>query len=370
MKKALAGIFSLALAAAGMQAHAAPAPAAVPQIGELVQAVFYANGGTPVAQGRFIDKGTEIGKLPTTKRIKEDAWFLGWFTAEKGGTKITAQTKLDEDATYYAHWDKGVTMVSDKAGVNVTASNPTDYTSKVITSTLTGADTHQLQYSRSDNPANSSMAYTLKIDGQVVWSDDKSQYDDVEVSIVKTSKNEKLVNIVTTGTNGILQGDKLYRYADGKLVQAVNLLKATPGAQNRYIGKTIGTSNGTVVKYLVFQNSAVGLYEANVTFKISGSKATLAKKAVNISMLTTKNGVTVHSGNHVTATKKLQTYTTAGGTKKSYTLTKGQSFWIGNMKVVKGKVYFLTSIVKKSKEYRGWIKAGSTKLIKEAHYAN
>ncbi|MEE3343678.1 MAG: InlB B-repeat-containing protein [Bacilli bacterium] len=45
-----------------------------------------------------------IGTLPTTSKANHN--FLGWYTEETGGTKITPETLVVADDTYYAHWAK------------------------------------------------------------------------------------------------------------------------------------------------------------------------------------------------------------------------------------------------------------------------
>lgn len=43
-----------------------------------------------------------IGKLPTASR--PGFWFVGWFTAADGGTRILSETMVMGDVTVYAHW--------------------------------------------------------------------------------------------------------------------------------------------------------------------------------------------------------------------------------------------------------------------------
>ena len=65
-----------------------------------------ANGGKIGKQSTVktsVVKGKKIAKLPTTpKRFEYN--FKGWYTAKKGGTKITANTKPSKSTTYYAQW--------------------------------------------------------------------------------------------------------------------------------------------------------------------------------------------------------------------------------------------------------------------------
>jgi uncharacterized repeat protein (TIGR02543 family) len=49
-------------------------------------------------------KGAAVGRLATPTYVGHA--FLGWYTAKKGGTKVTAKTRVSKNVTYYAHWAK------------------------------------------------------------------------------------------------------------------------------------------------------------------------------------------------------------------------------------------------------------------------
>ena len=52
--------------------------------------------------------GKAVGKLPAPKR--KGYAFLGWYTAKKGGRKITASSTASGDRNLYARWTKGLTV--------------------------------------------------------------------------------------------------------------------------------------------------------------------------------------------------------------------------------------------------------------------
>lgn len=64
---------------------------------------FDSHGGSSVAP---INKTINqiIGVLPTSTRNNYN--FIGWYTEEEGGTKITAETIVTANVTYHAHWVK------------------------------------------------------------------------------------------------------------------------------------------------------------------------------------------------------------------------------------------------------------------------
>ena len=65
---------------------------------------FNANGGTETSETRTVTYGNPYGELPTLTR--EGYTFEGWFTAQNGGTQVTAVTTVTTAADHmlYAHW--------------------------------------------------------------------------------------------------------------------------------------------------------------------------------------------------------------------------------------------------------------------------
>ena len=63
---------------------------------------FDANGGVSSATPREVYLGDGVGTLP--KATKTDFNFTGWYTLAEGGDKITPETVINEDVTFYAHY--------------------------------------------------------------------------------------------------------------------------------------------------------------------------------------------------------------------------------------------------------------------------
>ncbi|WP_265445267.1 InlB B-repeat-containing protein [Acetivibrio straminisolvens] len=94
---------------------------------------FDANGGTVETSYKYVNEGETYGELPVP--TNDDQFFLGWYTAKIGGTKVTSNTvvELTADQTLYACWaDTGFTgEVSEEielyvAGIRVTTENMND----------------------------------------------------------------------------------------------------------------------------------------------------------------------------------------------------------------------------------------------------
>lgn len=80
---------------------------------------FDANGGIGTCKPINVFHGDTYGELPTLTR--EGYEFAGWFTAEKDGTLVTADTVVTASHTLYAHWTaKKYTVTFDANGGTVT----------------------------------------------------------------------------------------------------------------------------------------------------------------------------------------------------------------------------------------------------------
>ncbi|MCI9003653.1 MAG: leucine-rich repeat protein [Lachnospiraceae bacterium] len=65
---------------------------------------FHANGGTVSSKSKAVPQGKAIGKLPQASR--KGYRFNGWFSAKKGGKKISESTKATNSMAVYAQWSK------------------------------------------------------------------------------------------------------------------------------------------------------------------------------------------------------------------------------------------------------------------------
>jgi uncharacterized repeat protein (TIGR02543 family) len=63
-----------------------------------------AKGGKVKVTSKTFTKSAKVGKLQTPKRSGYK--FLGWYTKASGGSKISKNTKISKNKTYYAHWKK------------------------------------------------------------------------------------------------------------------------------------------------------------------------------------------------------------------------------------------------------------------------
>lgn len=82
------------------------------ELDPLKQAIvtFDANGGETDGPQRTVSKGSKIGPLPEASR--EGYRFAGWYTIRNSGVRISEDTIVSADTTFYAHWLKAANPVT------------------------------------------------------------------------------------------------------------------------------------------------------------------------------------------------------------------------------------------------------------------
>ncbi len=75
---------------------------------------FNANGGNVTEASRKVSEGETVGNLPTPTR--KGYKFLGWYTAQSGGTKATAETVVKKDMELFALWVAAWTVTLNANG--------------------------------------------------------------------------------------------------------------------------------------------------------------------------------------------------------------------------------------------------------------
>ena len=87
---------------------------------------FNANGGTPAPAARVVAAGARLGTLPTAPR-RSGQVFQGWFTAARGGTRVTEATVINANTQVFAQWRptagriRGANRVRVRRSVRLTA---------------------------------------------------------------------------------------------------------------------------------------------------------------------------------------------------------------------------------------------------------
>ena len=86
---------------------------------------FEAGGGTCDPATKTVGLGEKYGPLPTP--VWSPNVFLGWYTAEEGGSRVTANTTVGKEAakTLWAHWRKRQKVTFDANGGTCATTNMT-----------------------------------------------------------------------------------------------------------------------------------------------------------------------------------------------------------------------------------------------------
>ncbi len=66
---------------------------------------FDPRGGTASETSRVVEHGGQLGNLPTVTKDNPNYTFLGWYTEKTGGVLADPSDIINENKTYWAHWD-------------------------------------------------------------------------------------------------------------------------------------------------------------------------------------------------------------------------------------------------------------------------
>lgn len=105
------------------------------------QVTFNPNSGKTATKSRTVKANSSIGTLP--KATRQGYTFSGWYTAKTGGTKVSDQTTVKKNSTYYAHWTK----VTVKKAVVSGLTNKNGRKMSVTLKKIKGAAGYQILYS-------------------------------------------------------------------------------------------------------------------------------------------------------------------------------------------------------------------------------
>lgn len=98
--------------------------------GKQYEVLFDSNGGSVDTYSCIVTIGEIYGELPDATRTGYS--FLGWYTAAKGGTKVTSETIVEtaEDHILYAHWrSKSYRVTFDPNGGYINSKTTKKYVS-------------------------------------------------------------------------------------------------------------------------------------------------------------------------------------------------------------------------------------------------
>ena len=213
------------------------------------------NGGTCTTTTTEIESGKPIGTLPTA--TKSGSTFDGWYTEISGGTKISKETVVSGDATYYAHFTEQQEGEGSDLTWNFSTSDFKDLGTISTTKTINGLTL----VAKSDT--------TMVVDGSE-----------------KDIDGHHFTHRLKTGGSGKSTSRHLYFSVTGACTIEVFATSSSAQSGNErvlniysgsYGGSTIGTIN-------------IGLSPSKETFNYSGG-------ATTIYMGSEKNGINLYAIN-------------------------------------------------------------------------
>lgn len=173
---------------------------------------FNPNGGTLDETVRYVATGHKIGELPIPEKSANE--FDGWYTLSSGGLKISENTIINSDITFYAHWNKtsNVAMIGDKiydslqeAVTAVKGNTPTTITLlKDVTEIITVGSQKIITFDLADKQLNNfhnnavieNNGNITIINGQITSNADTAVINNNATGILNVSSG----NIIATGS--------------------------------------------------------------------------------------------------------------------------------------------------------------------------
>lgn len=217
---------------------------------------FDANDGTVSQSTKKVESGTALGMTPVPTRTGYT--FEGWFTLPEGGEKVTKDTIITSDVTYFAHWSSvmiaeinGTQYRSLQAAVNDVPQDNTETTITLLKDTIEAITVKQNQNIKFDiqdyTISNKGNAAVIENNGtiEIVSGNITSNADTAAINNNRTGKLKVSGgSIVATGTR-----QAIYNNAGGRVEITGNAYLCS---------SAIGVPNGTTLDRATVHNLANG----------------------------------------------------------------------------------------------------------------
>ena len=306
---------------------------------------FNPNGGSLSNNQRAIETGKVIGIIPTPSRSGAFI-FDGWFTAKEGGDKITEETVVTEDVTYYAHWiEIMVAEVNGKqyktlqAAINTVPKDDTQTIVKLINDTR-----ENIKISEKQNIVFDFQDYTLcnNSNAAVVTNNGTIKIFNGTITTTATSasaiNNNSKATLIMSGGKIIATGERQAVYNDGGYVEI---------SGNAYLSSkiTVSGERGTV------QNLA----SSTMVIKGGTIVSTTNQALYNEGTLT----IGIEDGNVNSTSPIFQGATYGIKSTKDFSLYDG---------IMKGKTAAIANEEKITNKEEGYTLTHETEVIDEVNY--
>ena len=306
---------------------------------------FNPNGGSLSNNQRAIETGKVIGIIPTPSRSGAFI-FDGWFTAKEGGDKITEETVVTEDVTYYAHWiEIMVAEVNGKqyktlqAAINTVPKDDTQTIVKLINDTR-----ENIKINEKQNIVFDFQDYTLSNNSNAAVVTNNGTIKIFNGTITTTATSASAINnnskatLIMSGGKIIATGERQAVYNDGGYVEI---------SGNAYLSSkiTVSGERGTV------QNLA----SSTMVIKGGTIVSTTNQALYNEGTLT----IGIEDGNVNSTSPIFQGATYGIKSTKDFSLYDG---------IMKGKTAAIANEEKITNKEEGYTLTHETEVIDEVNY--
>ena len=306
---------------------------------------FNPNGGSLSNNQRAIETGKVIGIIPTPSRSGAFI-FDGWFTAKEGGDKITEETVVTEDVTYYAHWiEIMVAEVNGKqyktlqAAINTVPKDDTQTIVKLINDTR-----ENIKINEKKNIVFDFQDYTLSNNSNAAVVTNNGTIKIFNGTITTTATSASAINnnskatLIMSGGKIIATGERQAVYNDGGYVEI---------SGNAYLSSkiTVSGERGTV------QNLA----SSTMVIKGGTIVSTTNQALYNEGTLT----IGIEDGNVNSTSPIFQGATYGIKSTKDFSLYDG---------IMKGKTAAIANEEKITNKEEGYTLTHETEVIDEVNY--
>ena len=227
------------------------------------EVIFDANGGSVDESIVYIEADHSIGVFPTA--TNDGGYILdGWYTAREGGDKISEDTIIVEDTTFYAHWKEmmiaevnGNEYVTLQAAINAVPNNNTKTTVTILNDTTENVTINagkNIVFDFGNHTINNKTSYSvITNNGTVEITNGNILTKSTTASAINNNKN---ATILISGGNIIATGQRQAFYNDGGtaeitgsayLCSSITSTDKERGTVHNLAGSTLKITGGTIV---------------------------------------------------------------------------------------------------------------------------
>lgn len=247
--------------------------------------------GTSSLAYKDVETGTAIGELPTA--TKTGFVLEGWYTSASGGTKITEETIINADVTYYAQYEEGYLVTFDADG------GTSSFDEKLV---IPNSTIGELPTATKTN---------FNFEG---WYEDNSYAVEIKEDTVITSSGNFIAKWAPSNKAAVVNG--VYYTTLKQAVQSVTGSEQTEVKLLKNVTEQITVTSGQNIKFNL-QNNTVAYNTSNVIINEGTAEiynGTISTTAAAGAINNNTGGILTISGGRIISTGARQAVYNDGGT--------------------------------------------------------